>query len=152
VPWILFPMEREIYCSVVYVKVEHACCVLQWCLRKPCLGKCTDPLSVHHKQQSCISRWEFVYSRGAVNCQHWYVTNQPTIPWLTSKAPEGKKGKVSPVLKCHTVKMYGEVEVELYTFLTLLLCGGEWSFSCSSHFTQERSLQCILDQRLKKTK
>jgi hypothetical protein len=35
----------------------------------------------------------------------------------------------------HNIKMYGRVEIELYTFLTSAPDGGEWSTSRQGHFT-----------------
>ena len=37
----------------------------------------------------------------------------------------------------HAVRVYGEVEVLLCSFLSLALGGGEWSASHSSFFTQD---------------
>jgi len=37
--------------------------------------------------------------------------------------------------KHHTVKMYRGAEVELHSFLTSAMDGGEWSASCPSQFT-----------------
>jgi len=49
--------------------------------------------------------------------------------------------KMYPVLKNHTIKMYGWVEVQLHTFLTLLLHGGEWSASQPACFTPRERVQ-----------
>jgi len=38
-------------------------------------------------------------------------------------------------IKCHAMKMYGGVEVQLQAFLNSALDGGEWSASCPGHFT-----------------
>jgi hypothetical protein len=35
----------------------------------------------------------------------------------------------------HAMQKYGRVEVQLYSFLTLALCGGEWSVLCLRCFT-----------------
>ena len=37
------------------------------------------------------------------------------------------------IIKQHTVQTYWGAEVQLYTFLTLTVVGGEWSASCPSH-------------------
>jgi len=42
------------------------------------------------------------------------------------------------LIKHHAIKICGGVEVELHTFLTLVLDTGEWSFACPSHFTPEQ--------------
>jgi hypothetical protein len=39
------------------------------------------------------------------------------------------------LLKHHTIIMYGEVEVQLCTLLTLALHGSEWSALCPGHST-----------------
>jgi len=43
--------------------------------------------------------------------------------------------KMYPVLKYHTMKMYGGVEIKLHAFLTSGLDGSEWSASHLSCFT-----------------
>lgn len=43
-------------------------------------------------------------------------------------------GKGVPMLKHHTTMMYGSVEVNLHTFLTLALEGGDWTASFAGHF------------------
>jgi hypothetical protein len=35
------------------------------------------------------------------------------------------------------MKTYGAAEIQLHSFLTSVLDGGEWSVSCSVHFTPE---------------
>jgi hypothetical protein len=78
------------------------------------------------------------------------------------KTSNETKSKVVPLLnqvqnhedilyltKNHTMKMYGEVDVQLHIFLTLALDGGECSVSDLSHFTPvERDPQYPLDTRL----
>jgi len=44
------------------------------------------------------------------------------------------KGKLFLCLIKHIMKVYGEMEVYLHTFLTLALDGGEWSASHPCHF------------------
>ena len=39
------------------------------------------------------------------------------------------------VNKHHTMKMYGEMDIYLYIFLTKALHGGDWSASCHGHGT-----------------
>jgi len=39
-----------------------------------------------------------------------------------------------PLLKHHTTKMYGWVEVQIHAVLTSALGGGEWSISHPGHF------------------
>jgi len=44
------------------------------------------------------------------------------------------------LIKYHTMKTYGGVEVQLHSFITLALDGDEWSAWCPNHFTlQKRS-------------
>jgi hypothetical protein len=42
------------------------------------------------------------------------------------------KREFAPV---HALKAYRGIEVQLHSFLTLVLVGGEWSASCPTHFT-----------------
>jgi hypothetical protein len=48
---------------------------------------------------------------------------------------EVKEVMLSLCLLKHTMMMYGEVEVQLCTLLTLALYGSDWSALCPSHST-----------------
>jgi hypothetical protein len=50
------------------------------------------------------------------------------------------KDKVVPFVKQHAMKGYERVEVQLHTFLTSVLVGGEWSLSHPSCLNLSKQL------------
>jgi len=73
----------------------------------------------------------FVYN--IVSCDNSYVTDIH-LPRTSSRLKVGKADLFPCLIKLHSMKTYGQLEVQLHTFLTSELAWGEWLTARTSRF------------------
>lgn len=70
---------------------------------------------------------------GSISCGHF-----PVKSLITSRRVQIFMAKVELLpclIKCHAIKTYGEMAVQLHTLLTMAVCGGMWSVLCPGTLT-----------------